>query len=493
MKVSQMFVDIPVIEYIGNVSLLETAIEDLSYNTKTVKEKTIFFALKGRTSDGTTFIPQAYKKGCRVFVGQTRVQVPEDALLILVEDSRYILSKVSSLFFEEPSKKMTVVGITGTKGKTTITTLLYKILKDVGLKTGVIGTNGIYYGDTYLQTANTTPESYELHKVMHQMLQQGITTCFMEVSSQGLMMSRVEHIDFDIAIFTNMAYDHIGDLEHPTFENYLHWKTHLFDLTKIAIVNHDDRYVNHFIKQNQKVYTYGLDNKSDYQATELQYLFDKRQVGMSFAYHKQHVTKSVLLPVPGKFNVYNALVVLAVADILNQDEQKVISLLNQTTVAGRMELIPNHKQVLAVLDYAHNGFSLENVILTLNHYNYERLIILFGSVGDRSQIRRKELGDVVSKYADIAIITSDNPGHENPQHIIDDIKQSFTDTNCIVYEEIDRQKAIELAASLSKKGDIVVFAGKGHETYQLIGSEKVPFDEKQFIINSFEKEGTISI
>lgn len=468
----------------GDQSLLDTSVQDLCYNTNTVKPSTIFFALKGKTSDGATFIPKAYENGGRIFVSETIVDIPEDSVLVIVENCRLALSHASHLFFQKPSEQLKVIGITGTKGKTTTTTLLYHVLKNSGASVGVIGTNGIFFNDTSIPTANTTPESYELHKIMRQMVDAGITTCFMEVSSQGLMMQRVEDIQFDIAVFTNMAVDHISDQEHPTFEDYLHWKTHLFTLTKHALVNQDDAYVEHFIKHpNVEITSYSIDTPSMYQATHLSYLFENAEHGMQFTLHNNAIT----LPVPGKFNVYNALVVIAVATMLNIPIETVMTQLKHATVPGRMEAIPNKKGALAILDYAHNGFSLENVIQTLQHYTYKRLIILFGSVGDRSQSRRQELGDVVARYADVAIITSDNPGFENPTAIIQDIEKSFTNSSCHVMTETDRQQAIKLAAQIAQSGDIVVFAGKGHETYQLIKGEKVPFNEKQIIIDAFEK------
>lgn len=485
MKLKELIEQMTVLECVGEHTLLDIAVHDLSYNTKTVQEQSVFFALKGRTLDGARFIPKAYELGARVFVSQTPVELPSDALLILVEDSRYALSQASDIFFGHPSQELKVIGITGTKGKTTTTTLLYKILTQTGMAAGVIGTNGIYYADQSIPTTNTTPESYELHKTLRLMQQAGIKVCFMEVSSQGLMMSRVEHIDFDIAVFTNMALDHIGELEHPTFEDYLYWKTHLFHLAKVALVNQDDKYVDKF--KSKQVYTYGINQPSDFKASHIEHLFTQGKTGMQFELASQALNSSVHLPVPGKFNIYNALVVLAIASLLKVDLRKTIDFLATTTVAGRMESIPNTKGVLAILDYAHNGFSLENVVQTLQHYQYKRLLILFGSVGERSQTRRQELGEVVAKYADIAMITSDNPGHEEPMNIILDIAQAFKNSTCQVCMEADRKRAIEKIVAMSQKGDIIIFAGKGHETYQLIGDEKVPFHEKNIIQQAFER------
>ncbi|MBS4761811.1 UDP-N-acetylmuramoyl-L-alanyl-D-glutamate--2,6-diaminopimelate ligase [Carnobacteriaceae bacterium zg-ZUI252] len=471
---------------IGNSDLLTVTVNDLCYDARLAKSGSVFFAMPGRSVDGVTYIPQAYENGARIFVSQKAVDIPADALLVVVEDARKALSSASHHFFGQPSHKLKVVGITGTKGKTTTTTLLYKILSRSGIKAGVIGTNGAYFADRFIPTSNTTPESYDIHKIFKAMIDEGIEVCFIEVSSQGLMMHRVDDVRFEIGVFTNMAHDHISPLEHATFEEYLHWKTHLFTLAKTALVNVDDAYVDAFITQpNLTVYTYGIDNAAQFRASDVQHAFDGNRVGMSFVVNGE----TVHMNVPGKFNVYNALVVLGVGALLGGDVEKCRKLLNETSVPGRMEVIENDKGVLAILDYAHNGFALENVLTTLQQYEYNRLIVLFGSVGDRSQNRRLELGQVVAKYADVAMVTSDNPGCEDPQQIIDDIVQAFEGYEGKLLTQVDRKLAIEQVVSMAQEKDIVLFAGKGHETYQLIGKEKLPFNEKQIIMNAFEISG----
>lgn len=472
-------------EVVGAEQLLEQVVVDLCYDSRLAKVDTVFFALQGKTSDGAAYIDMAYAQGCRVFVAQRLVVVPKDALLIIVNNARLALSYAAHVFFGKPSESLKVIGITGTKGKTTTTTMLYQVLTKHGLKAGVIGTNGIYFKEIFLKTANTTPESYELHKVMRQMLDAGVTTCFMEVSSQGLMMKRVEHIAFDLAVFTNMAVDHIGELEHPTFDDYLYWKTYLFTLTKMSLLNRDDAYMDRFDLPNVESFTYGLTEAATYSAKAIEHVFTSEEVGMVFDVAIRQTVKRVRMQSPGIFNVYNGLVVIAVADLLGLSIDGVIESLTDVTVSGRMEFIANNKGVMAVLDYAHNGFSLENVVETLKHYPHKRLLILFGSVGERSQGRRQELGEIVAKHADVAMITSDNPGHEDPMAIIEDIAQEFIGKSCVVYKEPDRKIAIEKMVSVAKEGDIVLFAGKGHETYQLIGSEKVAFHEKEIIQQAF--------
>lgn len=465
-------------QFIGDTTLLDTPIVDLCYDARKAQSGMVFFALQGRTLDGSLYIPQAYKNGSRIFVAEKIVDVPKGCLLVVVPNARKALSYASHMFINKPSERVKVIGVTGTKGKTTTTTLLYKIVSQSGLTSGVIGTNGAYFLNHHIPTSNTTPESYDIHKILNVMANHGVTTCFIEVSSQGLMMHRVDDVAFEIGVFTNMAHDHISDLEHPTFEDYLYWKTHLFTLTRKALVNNDDTYVNAFTTHpHLEIYTYAIEKEAVFKAENVALTFE----GMTFELNGKHI----VLNVPGKFNVYNALVVLGVCQLLGGNMDKCCELLASTSVSGRMERIENSKGVMAILDYAHNGFALENVLKTLQQYAYNRLIVLFGSIGERSQNRRLELGNVVAKYADVAIVTSDNPGKEDPKAIIDDILVAFEGFDGCVYTFVDRQQAIQYAASMVQENDIIVFAGKGHEKYQLIGEEKVPFDEKEIIINAF--------
>ncbi|MCQ9210074.1 UDP-N-acetylmuramoyl-L-alanyl-D-glutamate--2,6-diaminopimelate ligase [Granulicatella seriolae] len=480
--------DEAIMQIIGPETLLDSNIDDLIYVAKEAKVNTVYFALPGRTVDGLDFIEDAYKLGCRIFIVEKAVHLAEDALVLVVKDSRQALSSLSATFFGNPSRNMKVIGITGTKGKTTTSQLLYQVLQKIGIAVGVIGTNGSRFFDQVISTDNTTPESYQIQKIMAQMVEHKVKVCFMEVSSQGLMMGRVNHIHFDLAVFTNMANDHVGDLEHASFEEYLHWKQHLFTMTDHSLINADDAFAANFMGLSKHYQTYGFNSGADFLASHLDYVKGANYLGSNFLFEKRgSVAIEVSIVSPGRFSVYNALVVLAVADYLKQDLSQVVEILSFISVEGRMQIIPSKNDVLVILDYAHNGFSLENVILTIQHYDYKRLIVVFGSVGGRSHLRRKELGDVVAKYADLAIITSDNPDFEKPSKIIEDIQQSFAHSTCKVYTEEKREMAIQLAASLAQDGDIVIFAGKGHENYQLINGVKEAFDEEELIRVAFNQ------
>lgn len=464
-------------------------IEDIVYDSRKAKENTIFVAIKGETLDGHEFIDSAYSKGARVFIVNDNIHLPDDAVKIIVEDSRTSLSKMSANFFEHPSSRLKVIGVTGTKGKTTITNYLKSVLCSSGLNTGVIGTNGVFYNDYQGKTVNTTPESYELHKVMKEMEDEGVQCVAMEVSSGGLMMDRVDDIEFDIGIFTNLSPDHIGPKEHPTFEHYRDCKSRLFSICKHGIINIDDEHSDHFV-ENAKctLTTFSIDNDSDIKASNIVLTRDEKSLGVNFTYSVKSDADSENVEThicsPGEFSIYNALAVIAACRHFGIDKDKMLKALSIAQVDGRVEVLPVLPNITVVLDYAHNGVSLENVLNTLLKYEHNRLICVFGSVGGRTTIRRKELGDVAAQLCDVSIITTDNPDDEDPAKIIDDIAESFVDSKCEVYKIVDRSEAILKAMEMALPGDMIVVAGKGHEKYQYINGERVFYDEKAEVIKA---------
>lgn len=472
--------------------LADLNIEDLIYDSRKSKENTIFVCLTGETVDGHKYAKNAYDKGCRIFIVEHPIEIPEDSYIIIVENSRKVLSQISSNFFGNPSEKLKIIGVTGTKGKTTITNFISGVLNNAGLNTGVIGTNGIFFNGKWIKTVNTTPESYELHKHFRDMLEAGVKCVAMEVSSIGLMRYRVSDVSFDIGVFTNLSDDHIGPKEHPTFENYLECKAMLFKLCKHGIVNADDPYVNDIIKNATcDIEKYGLSENTDIQALEdsIRYWRESSALGVTFTCKTKEDEFESTICTPGLFSVYNALAVIAVSRYLDVEKKLMLDALAKTSVRGRVEVIPALPNRTIVIDYAHNALSLDSLLTTLKNYDYSRLVCLFGSVGGRTQLRRKELGDVASKECDFCIITSDNPDFEDPMNIIEDIEKSFkTSSSRAKYIKIpDREEAIHYAIENSKDGDIIVFAGKGHEEYQIINGENVPFNERQIVIDACKK------
>ena len=362
----------------------------------------------------------------RVFVLQDDIEMADDAIKIIVEDSRIALSKISANYFGNPSKSLKIIGVTGTKGKTTITNYISEVLNRAGINTGVVGTNGTFYNNISETTVNTTPESYELHRIFRKMLDSGVECVSMEVSSGGLQRHRVEHVDFDVAIFTNLSPDHIGPKEHPTFENYLECKAKLFTLAKHGIINIDDEHAQEIIDiATCDIETFGIKKQADIRATNIEYSKNLDSLGVKFVCETKNTAGNYYICSPGMFSIYNALAVIAVCKYLGVKKEITREALTEAKVCGRVEVLSVLPYATIIIDYAHNGVSLENILKTLEHYDHKRLICLFGSVGGRTKIRRKELGDVASRECDLSILTSDNPDFEDPLEIIDDIAKSF--------------------------------------------------------------------
>lgn len=475
-------------QLLGNSDLLSTEIAAIAYHTKNADNRHLFVALKGMTSDGHIYCKKAYQQGVRAFILERELPLPADSLQIIVNDSRISLSHLSSTFFAHPSKQMTIVGVTGTKGKTTVTNYIKHVLEDNAINTGVIGTNGVFFNGKWIKTDNTTPESYELHKLMRNMLDEGVKVVAIEASSGGFMMHRVDDIDFDIGVYTNLSHDHIGDKEHPTFEHYMQCKAELFKRCHTGLVNSDDPYHQQITANaTSKVIHFTIESDGDYRASDIVYSSDLAVLDSTFNCTYQGHIVPFSIPSPGQFSIYNALACIAVCHQLGLDMAQIANSLKSAHVDGRVEVIASHNGGTIVLDYAHNGQSLTSILTTLKGYQPKRLICLFGSVGGRSELRRKELGDVAANFCDMAVITSDNPDFEEPQNILDDIAQSFINSNCQTILEVDRDKAIQIAVELVLPGDILLIAGKGHEKYQIIRGEKVYFNDKESALNAIAK------
>ncbi|MEG0050970.1 MAG: UDP-N-acetylmuramoyl-L-alanyl-D-glutamate--2,6-diaminopimelate ligase [Terrisporobacter sp.] len=473
----------------------EIEVKDIAYNSRNCEDGFMFVALVGETVDGHKFVKNAYDKGARVFLLQKNskfskyaMDLNEDAIKIFVDDTRLALSKISHNFFSQPSKSLKIIGVTGTKGKTTITNYISTVLNESGVNTGVIGTNGTFYNGIYETTSNTTPESYELHRIFKKMLDNGVRCVAMEVSSGGIMQNRVEDVDFDLAVFSNLSPDHIGPKEHPTFEHYLQCKAKLFKLAKHGIINVDDEYAEEIIKAATcDIETFAIENNANLSAENIKYSKEIDSLGVSFDCKTAEDTFPCYICSPGTFSIYNALAVIAVCKYLGVKKEVMIESLKTAKVDGRVQVLPVIPYATFIIDYAHNGVSLECILQTLKNYEHNRVICLFGSVGGRTEIRRKELGDVAAKECDLAILTSDNPDFEDPMNVINDIAQSFEGSSCEILKIPDRSEAVKTAIRIAKDGDMIVFAGKGHEKYQLINGEKVYFDEAEIAKSEAKK------
>ena len=407
--------------------------------------------------------------------------------VIKVEDTRYALALMSAAYFGYPADKMKVIGITGTKGKTTTTYMIKSILEETGHKVGLIGTIEAIIGDKKIPACNTTPESYTIHKYFAEMVEAGCDCVVMEVSSQGLMLHRTAGIPFEIGIFTNLGRDHIGPNEHKDFDDYKRCKGLLFKQCKLGIANVDDKYFKDVFEGSTcKIETFGFSPEADLRAENVELVSRPGYLGV--AYHVAGVMDfDVEIDVPGKFSVYNSLTAISVCRHFQVPVEMIKDALKKAKVKGRIEMIKVSDDFTLMIDYAHNAMSLESLLTTLKEYNPKRLVCLFGCGGNRSKDRRFEMGEVSGRLADLTIITSDNPRFEEPQDIINDIKTGIAKTEGEYVEICDRKEAIKYAIEHGEPGDVIVLAGKGHEDYQEICGVKHPMDERVLIKEVLEE------
>ena len=465
----------------GDIPSPEIPIKDIVYNSRKAESGVIFVCITGAVSDGHRYAADAYAKGARIFVCEKPLDLPEDAIVFRVEDTRRALALLSAAFFDHPEKKLRIIGVTGTKGKSTICETIRHILSENGIPSASVGTVGVRIGDTITPTGNTTPESYELFRIFAEMVDKGILYAVIEVSSQGIKLDRIYGIHFFAAIMTNLSEDHIGGAEHPDFEDYKRCKKLLFERCDHAVFNMDDPYFDEFYAVgNAKKLTYSILENADFSAKALVPTITEKGFGTSFVLTREHTRTDIFVPFPGEFSVGNALAAIAAADLAGVSHAKSANVLSSVRVGGRFETVPTDiKGATFVIDYAHNGESLAAALQALRKYRPHRLIALFGSVGGRTEIRRRELGIAASEYADFSILTSDNPDKEPPLDIIADIEAHMQNAPYTVIP--DRKEAIEYAVSIAEAGDIILLAGKGHETYQLINGKKVPFSEREIL------------
>ncbi|MBO6214963.1 MAG: UDP-N-acetylmuramoyl-L-alanyl-D-glutamate--2,6-diaminopimelate ligase, partial [Lachnospiraceae bacterium] len=406
--------------------------------------------------------------------------VKPDITVIKVDDTREALAFMSAAYFDHPADVLKVVGITGTKGKTTTTYMIREALQAAGHKVGLIGTIEAIIGNEHIPAHNTTPESYELQRDFAAMLDAGCDICVMEVSSQGLMMHRVDGFTFELGIFTNIEPDHIGPNEHKDFEDYLHCKALLFKKCRYGIFNADADHLDEVLEEatcDKSFYGIG---KGDYQAGDIRLWQDGGHLGVE--YHiSGRLNEDMRIEVPGRFSVYNSLAAVAVCDHFGTEPEVLKKALLHAKAKGRIEMIHVSDEFSLMIDYAHNAMALESLLTSLREYEPGRLVTLFGCGGNRDRNRRFEMGEVSGRLSDLTIITSDNPRFEEPSAIIDDIETGIRPTGGKYIRIEDRKEAIRYAIEHGKPGDIVILAGKGHEDYQEIRGVKHPMDERVLI------------
>ena len=466
----------------------EIEITELTNDSRKVTEGSVFVCISGAVSDGHQYIEEVGKKGAAAVIVEKDVEAPKHMTVIRVEDTRYALALASAAYFGYPAEQLKVIGITGTKGKTTTTYMVKSILEEVGHKVGLIGTIEAIIGDEVIPAVNTTPESFTIHQYFRKMVDAGCDAVVMEVSSQGLMLHRTAGIPFEIGIFTNLGEDHIGPNEHKDFEDYKRCKGLLFRQCKIGIANVDDPYFKDVFREATcEIETFGFSEKADLRAEHAELVTRPGYLGV--AYHVAGLMDfDVEIDIPGTFSVYNSLTAIAVCRHFNVPSEKIQKALKVAKVKGRIEMVKVSDEFTLMIDYAHNAMSLESLLTTLKEYHPKRLVCLFGCGGNRSKTRRYEMGEVSGRLADLTIITSDNPRFEEPQEIIDDIKIGMKKTYGAYVEICDRKEAIRYAIVNGQPGDVIVLAGKGHEDYQEIKGVKYAMDERDLIADILAEE-----
>ncbi len=489
--------------------LKEKLITNICHNSEKATPNSLFVCCRGSAADGHMYALSAYENGARVFVAEHEINLPDDAYVIIVKDSKEALSELAERFFSYPARCIKIIGVTGTKGKTTYAMSVYLICEMYGIKAGYIGTNGIYYNGKRFHSENTTPGALEIQTTLRDMADAGIELCIIEVSSQALWQNRIHGIEFDTCVFTNLYKDHIGGAEHPDFEHYKNSKKKLFtDYKAKHIIVNADSDASGFMCEGActgDIITVSAEGNvgASLYATDAKMTKKNNIPGVEYICHigndkrfnEKIKSMKTFIPFPGLYSVENSLEVTATCLLLGIDFEYICNSSANIKIPGRYEYITLNSLPgsLFIIDYAHNGISLSSTIDALRMYKPSRIICLFGSVGGRTFHRRAELGKAAMEGADISIITSDNPNFEDPMSVIGDIEKEFINSGKEYYTVADRELAIIKAYEMARPGDYILLAGKGHEDYQLIGGVRVRFSEKDILyeldrVNSLSEE-----
>ena len=455
----------------GNSEELE--IKSIAYDSRKVEPGSLFVCIEGFKVDGHDFINDAIAKGAIAILVSKEVG-GSGVTVIKHRNTRKALAKISCKFYDNPSTKLNMIGVTGTKGKTTTTYMIKSILEQKGHKVGLIGTIANYVGNEILPADRTTPESLELQMMYKNMLENGVDTVVMEVSSHSLELFRVYGVQFDVGVFTNLSQDHLD--YHLNFENYFNAKAKLFDMCKQDVINIDDQYgIRLKGKTGHETLSFGIENHAEIHAEDIEI----SPTGTKFNVATINDFFGVSVPIPGKFSVYNALAAISSCQKFNVSTENIIKGLKNLKVPGRAETVETNGNFAVVVDYAHSPDSLENILQAVKIYAKGRIIVIFGCGGDRDRTKRPIMGDIAGKLADVTIITSDNPRSEDPNEIIAEIEEGIKKTQGEYIILPDRRIAIEYAIRNAKNEDIILIAGKGHETYQIFKDKTIHFDDRE--------------
>lgn len=476
MKLSEILYEI---EYKTIETDFSKNINDIIYDSRKAIPDTLFVCISGFKSDGHSYVQDVYNKGVRVFVVEKDISLPNDATIIRVENTRRFLALASANLFGRPAEKLNTVAITGTKGKTSVSFMLKSIYEAAGHKVGVMGSTGTYIGNIEYETANSTPESYLLHKYYKEMLDAGCDTAIIEATSQGFKLDRTYGIHFNSGIFTNLSPDHIGENEHKDFDEYLECKKMIFSQCDKVFVNSDSEHFERIIENADcPLFTFGKNESDNYRFTDEHFYIGDKRLMTEFTAVYGNENYLVDLNTPGYFSLYNAIAAIAVAEMDGISKEHIIEGLKNAFVKGRMEIVPTDTDYTVIIDFAHNEFSVQNLFETMKLYSPKRIISLFGCGGNRSKLRRYGMGEVIGNNSDLSIITSDNSRFEKVEDIINDILIGMhkTDGDYVIIP--NRRDAIKEALRIGREGDVILLIGKGHENYEEIEGVKYPFDER---------------
>lgn len=484
MNLMDLIKNMDIISINGSTDLV---IEQIQHDSRKVQGNCLFVALEGFTVDGHQYVSQAIAKGAVAIISKNNIALEKGVTLIRVKNTRVALARTTSIFYNEPSKKLGVIGVTGTNGKTTTTYLIDSIFQANGENVGIIGSIGNIINGKLYKTKNTTPESLELQEILHQMVEAKVDKCTMEASSHALELHRVDYCDFDIGVFTNLTVDHLD--YHKTIDNYLKAKLKLFFKTKKCnIINMDDQYGEDIISEINKLdvplLTYGINNNADIYATNVEY----RAEGVKFKLNTITESIDITMNMPGLFNVYNALAAAACGvayelplEIIKEGLELIEG------VKGRFETVPTNRDFTVIIDSAHTPDSLKKALETIDQFAKGRKIIVFGAGGDRDRSKRGTMGEIVANNSEFCIITSDNPRTEDPERIIKEVEEGVKRVSNKYVAIVDRKEAIKYAIKNSQPNDVILLAGKGHENYIIIGREKKPFNEREIVMEALSE------
>ncbi|MEG0952550.1 MAG: UDP-N-acetylmuramoyl-L-alanyl-D-glutamate--2,6-diaminopimelate ligase, partial [Niameybacter sp.] len=453
-------------------------VDSIIYDSRIKTASGLFIAIKGFSTDGHQYIGAAIENGAKTIVVEDHVEIQKEGITVVkVDNTRTIMARLAVNFYDHPSTKLDLVGVTGTNGKTSITFLLGQLLEAYNKKIGIIGTIENRIGRTILKSQHTTPESADLQKLLETMVEEGVSHCLMEVSSHALALHRVDENDFKIGIFTNLTQDHLDF--HKTMDAYAEAKAILFSRCQVGVLNEDSSYV-HKMKEKAtcEIITYGIDNLADYHASQIHVTAQ----GVTYHLSTPEGAYQVEVPIPGKFTVYNTLAVICTARQLGLPMEFILDHMKVVRgVPGRVQSFSSQKGYSVLVDYAHTPDGLENVLETIKQFVKGRIITVFGCGGDRDNTKRPLMGEVAARYSDEVIITSDNPRSEDPLTILEQVEVGVKRHQVDYVKMEDRKEAICQALNRASEGDVVLIAGKGHENYQILKERIIHFDDSEIV------------